>query len=290
MSWCAIGHPAATFFREGISPGSGDLYNSQVQYQWIDVTGLRPGNYTLRGVVNSSRILVESNYSNNTVDVPRTIPGVVGVDARVAKLHRVSVPLRARVVAPSIPARSSSNCFPRSGSSTCLVSDSAHPGLKYSIASTPCFGRVSLRASGSQTATAVYSPGHGRAPVDGFSFVAQDARGLVSPPAIVRIGASSVAGPPVACLVAGSVGPDRKARFSYITSGHVPAGAHWALFTNARPDASAHVAGSTAVTQVLASGKTGFWLELLKNGRPLKPRVQSRELTLVVPGVAKAAG
>jgi hypothetical protein len=41
---------------------------------------------------------------------------------------------------------------------------------------------------------------------------------------------------------------------------------------------------------VLPSGKTGFWLELLKNGRPLKPRVQSRELTLVVPGVAKAAG
>jgi hypothetical protein len=290
MSWCAVGHPEATFFREGISPASGDLYNSQVQYQWIDVTGLRPGNYTLRGVVNSSHILVESNYSNNTLDVPRTIPGVLAVDARVAKLHRVSVPLRARVVAPLIPARSSSNCFPRSGSSTCLVSDSGHPGLAYSIASTPCFGRVSLRASGSQNATAVYSPGHNLAPVDGFSFVARDARGLVSLPAVVRIGTARVTGPPVACLVSGSVGPDRKARFSYITSGHVPTGAHWGLFINARRDPTAHLTGSTAITQVLDSGKTSFWLELLKDGRPLRPRIQSRQLTLVVPGVAKAAG
>jgi hypothetical protein len=59
---------------QGISRGWEDVYGSYLDCQWIDVTGVPPGNYLLRVTINASGILPEKNTSNNTATVPVTIP------------------------------------------------------------------------------------------------------------------------------------------------------------------------------------------------------------------------
>jgi len=51
---------------QGISAGWADTYNAGLPCQFIDITGLDPGRYTLEIIVNSSQQLPESNYNNNT--------------------------------------------------------------------------------------------------------------------------------------------------------------------------------------------------------------------------------
>jgi hypothetical protein len=57
---------------QGISVGWADVYNNDLPCQWIDVTDVPPGSYTLRVVVNPTRRLPESDHDNNvfTVEVP----------------------------------------------------------------------------------------------------------------------------------------------------------------------------------------------------------------------------
>lgn len=65
---------------QGISRGFSDLYEAELPCQWIDVTDVPPGDYTLRVSVNQPRldaalpVLLERDYSNNTVEVAVTIP------------------------------------------------------------------------------------------------------------------------------------------------------------------------------------------------------------------------
>ena len=50
---------------QGISPGWADVYGSDLACQYIDVTGVAPGTYTLRVVINATGILPEIDASNN---------------------------------------------------------------------------------------------------------------------------------------------------------------------------------------------------------------------------------
>jgi Lysyl oxidase len=290
MSWCAVGHPEATFFREGISPGAGDLYNSQVQYQWIDVTGLRAGNYSIRGEVNPNHVIDESSYANNVTTLPRVVAGVVGHGVALSRAVKSKFTLHASIIAPQIPARQSPNCYPRSASMTCLVTDLNNGKLRFKLASTPCFGHVRLRTTGATTATATYVPGSQAPSIDGFGFVATDARALTSVPAYVRIGKARASGAPQACVLGATAGVDRRVRVAFITTGGTPPGTHWALYVNSHLDPTSKVGKNTAVTPVLQSGKTGFWLELVRGSAPLRPRVQSREVYVDVPALLKATG
>jgi hypothetical protein len=58
---------------QGITPGWSDNYDHTLDCQWIDVTGVPAGNYTLRITVNPVGRYAESNTSNNSADVPVTI-------------------------------------------------------------------------------------------------------------------------------------------------------------------------------------------------------------------------
>ncbi|MCC7541229.1 MAG: hypothetical protein IT379_33740 [Deltaproteobacteria bacterium] len=60
---------------QGISRGWSDVYHSGLECQWIDVTGVPPGDYTLRVHVNPLRRIVEASYDDNVVTVPVTIAG-----------------------------------------------------------------------------------------------------------------------------------------------------------------------------------------------------------------------
>ena len=65
---------------QGISRGFTDVYESDLPCQWIDVTEVPPGDYTLHISLNNPRpgtlhpVLNERDYSNNTLEVPVTIP------------------------------------------------------------------------------------------------------------------------------------------------------------------------------------------------------------------------
>jgi Lysyl oxidase len=65
---------------QGISRGFADIYDSSLPCQWIDVTDVPPGDYTLQISLNNpptgsgTRYINERNYDNNIAQVPVTIP------------------------------------------------------------------------------------------------------------------------------------------------------------------------------------------------------------------------
>ena len=65
---------------QGISRGFSDWYESGLPCQWIDITGVPPGDYTLFITLNQPRldhalpVLVERDYSNNSTEVIVSIP------------------------------------------------------------------------------------------------------------------------------------------------------------------------------------------------------------------------
>jgi hypothetical protein len=59
---------------QGIRSGAQDVYAATLDCQWIDITGVPPGDYVIRIRLNTEHILAEENYDNNEVRVPVTIP------------------------------------------------------------------------------------------------------------------------------------------------------------------------------------------------------------------------
>ena len=59
---------------QGLHVGWEDVYPSDIDCQWIDITGVPPGDYLLQVAVNTAGYLPESNYANDSATVPVTIP------------------------------------------------------------------------------------------------------------------------------------------------------------------------------------------------------------------------
>jgi hypothetical protein len=59
---------------QGIARGWQDVYGRDLDCQWVDVTDVPAGDYALRIAINTAHILLESNYENNVVEIPVTIP------------------------------------------------------------------------------------------------------------------------------------------------------------------------------------------------------------------------
>jgi hypothetical protein len=60
---------------QGIQAGWSDIYGAGLDCQWVDITGVAEGDYTLRIEINPDHTLPESDYSNNAITIPVTIPG-----------------------------------------------------------------------------------------------------------------------------------------------------------------------------------------------------------------------
>ena len=60
---------------QGISAGCSDIYASSLDCQWIDITTILDGNYTVRVTTNPYKRLAELDYSNNTAEVTVEISG-----------------------------------------------------------------------------------------------------------------------------------------------------------------------------------------------------------------------
>ncbi len=54
---------------QGIGQGCADNYGSELQCQWVDITGVPAAAYLLRVTVNANRSIAELDYSNNVVEV-----------------------------------------------------------------------------------------------------------------------------------------------------------------------------------------------------------------------------
>jgi hypothetical protein len=69
-----------TCSNQGISAGWRDVYGSYLDCQWIDITDVAPGQYTLRISVNPPRDdttvapLIERDYDDNVLEMPVTVP------------------------------------------------------------------------------------------------------------------------------------------------------------------------------------------------------------------------
>jgi hypothetical protein len=59
---------------QGLHVGWEDVYPSDIDCQWIDITGVPAGDYLLTVAINTAGYLPESNYANDTATVPVTIP------------------------------------------------------------------------------------------------------------------------------------------------------------------------------------------------------------------------
>lgn len=59
---------------QGITRGWADVYDSALDCQFLDVTGVPPGDYTLRLTVNPDGLFEESDSTNNSAELPVTIP------------------------------------------------------------------------------------------------------------------------------------------------------------------------------------------------------------------------
>lgn len=59
---------------QGLTRGWEDLYDKSLDCQWLDITGIKPGVYTMRATVNGNRRLKESNLRNNSFTVRVNIP------------------------------------------------------------------------------------------------------------------------------------------------------------------------------------------------------------------------
>jgi hypothetical protein len=69
--------PRYTCDNQGISVGWADTYANGLTCQYIDLTGLPPGRYTLRVTVNPDRVFPELTYDNNTAETPVDVPAPV---------------------------------------------------------------------------------------------------------------------------------------------------------------------------------------------------------------------
>lgn len=65
--------PRAARVKSGVSVGWGDHYGPKLPGQWVDITGLPPGEYALEVEVDPDGLIREADRSNNTASVPVTL-------------------------------------------------------------------------------------------------------------------------------------------------------------------------------------------------------------------------
>lgn len=61
-------------YNQGIQAGWSDLYGNTLDCQWLDITGVAPGDYQLQVSLNPNQAFQEVSFDNNTASVPVTIP------------------------------------------------------------------------------------------------------------------------------------------------------------------------------------------------------------------------
>lgn len=59
---------------QGLSRGWTDVYDRELDCQWVEITNLEPGQYILSIEINSTRSVQEADFTNNVTEIPVWIP------------------------------------------------------------------------------------------------------------------------------------------------------------------------------------------------------------------------
>lgn len=176
---------AATGFSSGISTGWMDVIAlSSANTAYFDITGAAPGPGTYTARVSPGGEIEQGGAVGNDADQrPLDIPGVIANPAAgilPAASGQVGVRLSASIREPQVRGRRVSAGSPPDGSGAAP----AGPGLRFFLVDPPTAGAVTINES---TGQAVYTANPGSAAADGFTYAAEDSRGLRSAPARVFI-------------------------------------------------------------------------------------------------------
>ena len=92
-STCKRRIPNALDVTQGISVGMGDNYDYTVDYQWLELTTVPSGTYTVVNTVNPNRTIMESDYSNNSSSIAVSVqwPGGGAAPSPVTKAPMVKL-------------------------------------------------------------------------------------------------------------------------------------------------------------------------------------------------------
>jgi hypothetical protein len=74
--WLPTANPTQkyTCVNQGLQVGWADTYGDTIACQYIDITGVAAGDYVIRMTINPDNLIPESDYNNNTIQIPVTIP------------------------------------------------------------------------------------------------------------------------------------------------------------------------------------------------------------------------
>jgi len=179
----------------GLSRGWGDHYPTFLEHQWVVVTGLKAGTYTLRAEVNPGLEFTEANTANNVLDTLREIPGATAQEtsATTQAGTPVTAHLGGTVEGKTVAVYIGTDNRP--GSSQ--FEPDAKDDLLFTIVSGPADGTLSSVAKTSDTtAQVVYTPDPGYTGSDAFTYKTTESRGLESTETTVTINVEGPAQPP----------------------------------------------------------------------------------------------
>jgi hypothetical protein len=132
-------------FLQGIHVGRVDVYSSSYDGQWVDVTGVAPGNYFLEVTLDASNALLETNDANNTVYVPVTLTNTTGGNNPIS-------PDRFESMASGGP----NNTFD-TATNLGVLGVSTEPGLTFHAGADEDFFRFEAASSGSYNVQVVFT-------------------------------------------------------------------------------------------------------------------------------------
>ncbi len=241
----------------GISRGWGDYYPRSIANQWIVVTGLVAGAYTLRSTVNPGREFIEANYDDNVLEEIRVIPGATaaGVAASATPATAVTVTLSGTVEGPHIDVIYQGG--PTHGS--------AGPELDFEIVDSPANGSLgSVDRTGDTSPTVTYTANAGFVGTDTFTYQTTDDRDLESKLATVTVAVGSPPTNTAAPAVGGTPAVDESltAQPGSWASDDTPSFGYQWYRCDADGANCADISGSTAAIYVISSADIGSTLRV----------------------------
>jgi Lysyl oxidase len=140
----------------GLEKGAFETYDESLECQWLDITGVPPGQYTLHVTVNPDHSLTERRYDNNFLDIPVHLPSPDLLAACPGSDNRLAFSVTAQrdcgwVAAPA------ASCTPGTSVDFGCPGCSGDPVLRICEGTSPCTSDQAL-ASGNDVSSTDFCP------------------------------------------------------------------------------------------------------------------------------------
>jgi hypothetical protein len=140
----------------GLEKGALETYDKSLDCQWLDITGVAPGQYTLRVTVNPDLLLAERRYDNNYLDIPVRLPSPDLLAPCPGRNNRLAFSVTEHRDCGWLAAPAAS-CTPGASLEFGCPGCSGDPVLRICEGTTPCTSDQAL-ASGNDVSSADFCP------------------------------------------------------------------------------------------------------------------------------------